>query len=453
MNGLFAVDGKLYQVMGKLADLVLLNLLWVLCSIPVITAGASTAAFYSVLLKMARNEEAYIFRSFFHAFHENLRQASAVFGILLAACGLLGCDLYVCARMGGRAGKGLFTVFCVVAVFVYMTACYLFPVIAFFQNSTKKVFKNSFLLAIAYFPYTILIAAVSLCPWLLLFFGEFVYAAFFDVVIGFSLAGLLNAHLLRRIFSRCSCGQAPQPQQEHTVTPQGMGMRQEHTLSLQEKQRQRPEKLRTLLEKQRFQWETIRTLHGKKRLEHLWTYYKFVLVLLLAAVLVLCTAGVMIRNSLNHTVLSVVIVDAARTDGAAARELEEELLDLLGFHGKHDHIEVVLSATSKNTEENIAKLRVALSSVSGADVVICGEDVYEEYSRQDAFAEIEVPSEDGHAAGGDHAAVKKLDLAEHRNSVFSEYIGYSPACLSVMEHSARKENAWALIRYMSRCDL
>ena len=422
MNGLFAVDGKLYQVMGRLADLVLLNLLWVLCSIPVITAGASTAAFYSVLLKMARNEEAYIIRSFFHAFHENLRQASAVFGILLAACGLLGCDLYVCARMGGSAGKGLFTVFCVIAVFVYMTACYLFPVIAFFQNSTKKVFKNSFLLALAYFPYTILIAAVSLCPWLLLFFGEFVYAAFFDVVIGFSLAGLLNAHLLRRIFSRCSCRQAPQPRLEHTVTPR---------------------------EKQRLQWETIRTLHGKKRLEHLWAYYKFVPVLLLAAVLVLCTAGVMIRNSLNHTVLSVVIVDAARTDGAAARELEEELLDLLDFHGKHDHIEVVLSATSKNTEENIAKLRVALSSVSGADVVICGEDVYEEYSRQDAFAEIEVPSEDGHAAGGDHAAVKKLDLAEHMESVFSEYIGYSPACLSVMEHSARKENAWALIRYMS----
>lgn len=206
MNGLFAVDGKMYQFMGKLADLVLLNLAWVLCSLPVITAGASTAAFYSVLLKMAGNEESYVLRSFFHAFRENLKQASVVLGILLAVSVVLGFDFYFCVRVKDRTGSALFILFCVIALFLYLTSCYLFPVIAFFQNSTKKVFKNSFLLALAHFPYTLLIAVINLCPWLLLLFGEFIYAAFIDAVIGFSLAGFANACLLRRIFTAVHVG-------------------------------------------------------------------------------------------------------------------------------------------------------------------------------------------------------------------------------------------------------
>ena len=51
--------------MGKVADLCLLNLVCLACCIPIITAGASLTALYYVTLKMVRNEEAYIFRSFF----------------------------------------------------------------------------------------------------------------------------------------------------------------------------------------------------------------------------------------------------------------------------------------------------------------------------------------------------------------------------------------------------
>ena len=202
MGGLFAVDGKLYQIMGRLADLVILNLLWILCSVPVITAGAATTAFYSVLLKMAKNEESYVFRSFFQAFRENFKQASAVSDILLAVCGTLACDFFFCRHLQNDSGNMLFVVFSVIGLFVYLTAGYLFPVMAFFKNSTGKVFRNSFLLAAAHFPYTLLIGVFNLLPWVVLFFGEFVFAAFFDVIIGFSLAGLANAYLFKKIFQR-----------------------------------------------------------------------------------------------------------------------------------------------------------------------------------------------------------------------------------------------------------
>ena len=85
-----------------------------------------------------------------------------------------------------------------------------------------------------------------------------------------------------------------------------MGEKYESDLSRQEKLEQ--------------QWKTIRSLKGKKKLEYLWSYYKVILVILLAVILVVYTAGVMIRNGKENTVLSIVIVDAEKNDDEADRK-------------------------------------------------------------------------------------------------------------------------------------
>lgn len=202
MGGLFAMDGKLAQIMGKLADIIILNLLLVVCSVPVVTAGASATAFYAVMLKLVKNEESYVFRSFFKAFRENFRQATVVYLIMLAVAAVLGFDFYFAVRQGGGTGQPLFVVFCILALFLYLGSCYLFPMMAFFENRTKKVFQNSFLMAIAHFPYTLLIGIISAIPWVVLLYGMLLQAVLFDLLIGFSLAGFLNSLLLRRIFKR-----------------------------------------------------------------------------------------------------------------------------------------------------------------------------------------------------------------------------------------------------------
>ena len=202
MGGLFAADGKLAQILGNIADMVILNVLWIVCSIPVVTAGAAATAFYTVMLKMIKNEEAYVTRSFFKAFRENFKQSTIVFLILAAVAAVLGCDFYFCVRQGLDAARPFFILFCVIAIFVYMGSCYMFPIMAVFENSTKKVFKNSFLMAIAHLPFTVLIAVINLLPWVFLFFGQFIAAAFFDLIIGFAMAGFINAHLFKRIFKR-----------------------------------------------------------------------------------------------------------------------------------------------------------------------------------------------------------------------------------------------------------
>lgn len=202
-------------------------------------------------------------------------------------------------------------------------------------------------------------------------------------------------------------------------------------------------------EKWEIRAETIRRLKGKDRLEYLWQYYKAVPAALFAVILVACACAVMIRNSLDETLLSIVVVDAAMTGDDAAEELEKDILQIIGTGGKYDHVETVLTATSGGTEEDIAKLRVSLSTVGEADVVVCGEDVYEEYSAQGAFAD---PEE---ILGGDideyeeYMTDGQIDLAKCPETFLTECAGYSPAYLCVMEYSDRKDNAKELIRALT----
>ena len=88
MGKIFSLDSPFVQFMNRVADIMWLNILFVICCIPVITIGASVTAMYYVTLKMVRNEESYITKSFFKSFKLNFKQATAIWLIILAAGGL-----------------------------------------------------------------------------------------------------------------------------------------------------------------------------------------------------------------------------------------------------------------------------------------------------------------------------------------------------------------------------
>lgn len=75
--------------MSRVADLIILNLLCIVCCIPVVTIGPSIAAMFYVTLKMVRNEESYIVRGFFKSFKQNLKQGIVINLIMLVAALLL----------------------------------------------------------------------------------------------------------------------------------------------------------------------------------------------------------------------------------------------------------------------------------------------------------------------------------------------------------------------------
>lgn len=94
MSNLFHPEGKFAQYGGKLADLMWLNLLTLLCVIPLITAGASFCGMHYVLLKLHRGEEVSVTKSFFKSLRGNFKQALVLSVIFSAACYLLTVGIY-----------------------------------------------------------------------------------------------------------------------------------------------------------------------------------------------------------------------------------------------------------------------------------------------------------------------------------------------------------------------
>ena len=74
----FNLDSPVMQALGKMADLMWLNILTLICCIPVVTAGASLTAMHYMALKIVRNEECYITKGFFKSFKENFKQATLI---------------------------------------------------------------------------------------------------------------------------------------------------------------------------------------------------------------------------------------------------------------------------------------------------------------------------------------------------------------------------------------
>lgn len=191
--------------MGKVADLCLLNLVCLACCIPIVTAGASITALYYVTLKMVRNEESYIFRSFFKSFKQNFRQATIIHLIMVAAAVLLYLDTNIVKAMGEPMSQIMSVIFAVFTLVYAMILLYLYPILAKFYNSVKNTFTNAVLMAIRHLPYTIIMLIICALP-LLIFFVPSLQMQMTLILLlllfGMAVIAYLNSFFLVKIFDK-----------------------------------------------------------------------------------------------------------------------------------------------------------------------------------------------------------------------------------------------------------
>jgi uncharacterized membrane protein YesL len=165
----FSVDGPLYRFISRFWDMIKLNLLWLLCSLPIVTMGASTAAAFSITLKMVDEQEGYIAKDFFKAFKSNLKQGSIMGILFLIALVALWLDFQFFNLLD--TNPVIFLIMGFVGIFIFtLTFLYAFPLLARYQNSIINTMKNSFDISIRYFVRTlllifVLIFEVMICMW------------------------------------------------------------------------------------------------------------------------------------------------------------------------------------------------------------------------------------------------------------------------------------------------
>ncbi len=206
MNKVFDMDGPVFSTLNRLADLVWLNILYIICCIPIVTIGASTTAMYYVTMKIVKNEEGYITRSFFKSFKMNFKQATLLWLLALAVGGILALDYSIMTdrfgdivALSATIKKVVLGILIIIGGIYLFTMVYLFPLLAKFDNNIKNTVKNSLLISIRHFPFTLLLIVIPVIPFVLMLFVNQLILLIFLIV--FSLIAFISSYIYVRIFA------------------------------------------------------------------------------------------------------------------------------------------------------------------------------------------------------------------------------------------------------------
>ena len=197
---IFDLDSPLMNVLNKMADLMWLNILTLICSIPIITAGAAFTSMHYVALKIVRNEESYITRSFFKSFKTNFRQATLIWLMILLIAAVLGGDYYIITKSGIQFSSVLVVLIMAAAVLVICTTLYVFPVLAKFDNTIMGTIRNAFIMSILQLPKTVVMFVMAFFPLIIYLVSLRLIPIIF--LFGFSLPAYASAMLYNKFFQK-----------------------------------------------------------------------------------------------------------------------------------------------------------------------------------------------------------------------------------------------------------
>ena len=203
MRSFFNPESPMMNVFQAIFDLFVLNICFIICSIPIFTIGAASTALYSVYFRT--NDERSVATLYFQKFKENFKQSTIVWLILM----VLGLLLYMDFRILVASDKTGFTdLLYVVVYFVTFillgTGIYVFPLIAKFRDKTSVILKNSVLLSLSTLPKTIVMVFITIFPFLILLFSThlFVRIVMPWVCVGFSGMASIKARMMLKTFRK-----------------------------------------------------------------------------------------------------------------------------------------------------------------------------------------------------------------------------------------------------------
>ncbi|MBE5957418.1 MAG: DUF624 domain-containing protein [Lachnospiraceae bacterium] len=205
MKDLFKYDKGIWKVFGIITDVLILNIIFMVTCIPIITIGAAKTALYSQTKKMIKGEEGYLVKDYFDQFKENFKASTKMWLIFLLASALPVIDIWACTIMDANFFVTFCMVFMLSTLIVFtMTIIYALALQSTFENSVKNTLKNGLLLSIGNFPISVIIVVVDLLP--LLVFGFFPSMAGVAITAAIFVwgvvAGCINSFFFNKIFEK-----------------------------------------------------------------------------------------------------------------------------------------------------------------------------------------------------------------------------------------------------------
>ncbi len=172
LEAIFNPENAVFRMINKLLDLMVLSLVWAVCCIPVVTAGAASAALYYAVVKAVRHQRSYPVREFWKSFRANLKKGILiqVIWLMLAAMMLISDVPLFAALLNGKEiqDRMLLVLLAVKAVFLAGMPCWLYPLLSRFEQRLLRLAEAVLYMLLRYFPITLLGVILLLGAWLLL---------------------------------------------------------------------------------------------------------------------------------------------------------------------------------------------------------------------------------------------------------------------------------------------
>lgn len=201
----FNYERGVWKVLGRVGDLFILNVVFLICCIPIFTIGASKTALYAVAKKMAKNEEGYIIKEFFEQFRENFKKSTVMWLLYLGVSALAVLDLIICNMMSGGFVVAFFkSIMIFTLIILDIVLLYALALQSTFENTIKNTIKNALIMSIGYFPNSVVILAVNLSPFIaVIFFVQYIsIEAPLLMFLWFATAAYINSFIFNKIFNR-----------------------------------------------------------------------------------------------------------------------------------------------------------------------------------------------------------------------------------------------------------
>lgn len=194
-------------------------------------------------------------------------------------------------------------------------------------------------------------------------------------------------------------------------------------------------------EKRALEWQKLKGMGLKGKLEYLWAYYKFVLVILVVLIFVITAACEMIENSKHHTILNVTVTGASLMEDG--EKIGEELQEQFGTGDKYDDVTFDYSYTMSDIESadyNLVMKFTAVVAAQQMDVLITNQSIYEHYAEQDMFLDISTLfTDEERERYGIEEGAKYLDITDTAWNKNHQWVQYEPVYLTVISNTENQE--------------
>ncbi len=208
---IFSPDSPFSKAMDLVGDLILLNLCFLLCALPVVTAGASFTALYTATLAIAEGRDGNVVRRFFRGFRRNFVQATLIWAVMVLGAGML--FLFYRLILGLNVSfrfwlLAVLVLFCIVYIMVLNMV---FPLLAKYENTVPGTLKNALALGLSHPFHILVMTAVTVFPLLLPAAGEelFMRGMILWILIAFSASAQINSFIVKRVFKRAAGPSGP----------------------------------------------------------------------------------------------------------------------------------------------------------------------------------------------------------------------------------------------------